>query len=126
MVEASTIPTLADVAQAACQYFGVSLDELRGGSRLAKPTVARQVYYYLAGPLTYETWECIGRYVDRDHSTVHHGRGRIASLMKVDEDTAHDVEAVRTLARQLHSERACMSDRENPIPILGGAVEAPV
>lgn len=53
--------------------YGVSEIELKSPSRAMKATQARQVLYFLLNKDLYMTTTQIGRFLDRDHSTVIYG-----------------------------------------------------
>ena len=67
------VRSLADIQSAACEQFGITLEELLSSSRAARVTWPRQVAMYLARELTSESLPAIGRHFGgRDHTTVLH------------------------------------------------------
>ena len=65
--------TLKLIADRVCRFHGVSLDELRGKNRKRRFVLARQCFCYWARQLTEAHYPHIGRFLDRDHTTVLHG-----------------------------------------------------
>lgn len=84
--------TIADIAKETAAQFNVSLDDIRGKSRMERVVLPRQVAMYLAycgnGKSQHDHRSCpaIGRYFGgRDHTTVLHSANKIASLRDTDE-----------------------------------------
>jgi chromosomal replication initiator protein len=95
--------TVEDIQVAACEAFGVTLDELVSTSRSTRVTWPRQVAMYLARELTDQTLPAIGHaFGDRDHTTVMHACKRTAQRMAGDPDA---FEAVRALTERLSAHR---------------------
>ena len=64
------------------QYFGVSMDDLTGGSRSRVLVTARQIAMYLCRELTDLSLPKIGQaFGGRDHTTVMHADRKIRQLM---------------------------------------------
>jgi len=73
------------IALATARYFAQTLTELRSPSRRRAVVLARGVAMFLARQLTGSSLEQIGRYFGgRDHTTVMHGCGKTATLLKTD------------------------------------------
>jgi chromosomal replication initiator protein len=65
--------SIADIKAAACEQFGLSLEELLSPTRTSRVAWPRQVAMYLARELTQESLPAIGRqFGGRDHTTVLH------------------------------------------------------
>jgi chromosomal replication initiator protein len=80
--------TVVDIQAAACEYFGVTLEELLSGGRAPRLARPRQVAMYLARELTGESLPAIGRqFGGRDHTTVLHAWRRIKGRVTVDDKT---------------------------------------
>jgi chromosomal replication initiator protein len=87
--------TVADIQVAACEYFGVTLDELLSSARSARLAWPRQVAMYLARELTGESLPAIGRqFGGRNHTTVLHAWRRIGSRVGTDDKTRRAVDAL--------------------------------
>ena len=84
-------------------YFGVSLEDLRGHSRSRVLVNARQVAMYLSRELTGATLPTIGRaFGNRNHTTVMHACKRTTA--RIDEDAATR-ETIQRLIRELSGAR---------------------
>jgi chromosomal replication initiator protein len=97
------VRTVEDVQAAACDAFGISLEELVSASRSPRVTWPRQVAMYLARELTDQSLPAIGRaFGDRDHTTVMHACKRTAERMAGDPAV---FTAVRDLTERLQTGR---------------------
>ncbi|WP_228460605.1 chromosomal replication initiator protein DnaA [Gordonia crocea] len=63
-------------------YFGVTIDQLKGPSRKAEIVTPRQIAMYLCRELTDLSLPKIGETFNRDHSTVLHAEKKITEQMK--------------------------------------------
>ncbi|MCW2542058.1 MAG: chromosomal replication initiator protein DnaA [Frankiales bacterium] len=74
--------TAATIMAVTAEYFGVSIDDLTGGSRTRVLVTARQIAMYLCRELTELSLPKIGQtFGGRDHTTVMHAERKIRSLM---------------------------------------------
>jgi chromosomal replication initiator protein len=74
--------TATTIMAVTSEYFGVSLDDLTGGSRTRVLVQARQIAIYLCRELTELSLPKIGQtFGGRDHTTVMHAERKIRSLM---------------------------------------------
>lgn len=75
------------IMDASAKYFGISLDDLTGSSRVASIASARQVAMYLCRELTDLSLPKIGaKFGGRDHSTVLHAVRKIGEKIGVNRD----------------------------------------
>ena len=78
-------PSIGEIADAACERFGISREEIVSASRAARISWPRQVAMYLARELTEESLPAIGReFGGRDHTTVLHACKRAAARIAED------------------------------------------
>jgi chromosomal replication initiator protein len=91
--------SISEIQAAACEYFGVSPEELLSSTRIARVAWPRQLAMYLARELTAESLPAIGRHFGgRDHTTVLHAWRRTSARIATDDDARKAVEKVcRTL-----------------------------
>jgi chromosomal replication initiator protein DnaA len=74
--------TIATIMAQTADYFGLSIDDLCGGSRSRVLVTARQIAMYLCRELTDLSLPKIGQqFGGRDHTTVMHADRKIRSLM---------------------------------------------
>jgi chromosomal replication initiator protein len=97
---AMAVPSITRLIAAAAAEFGVNWRAITGEVRVAEIVLARQVVMYLAATRLHRSLPVIGRCLNRDHSTVLHGRDRIAALVAKDPDLAARVERVAAAAIQ--------------------------
>ena len=65
-------------------YFGVSVDQLKGPSRKADVVLPRQIAMYLCRELTEQSLPSIGNSFGRNHATVLHAHRTVGTKMKKD------------------------------------------
>ena len=76
------IVRLADVEQAVCQTFGLTMEDLRSDKRTRTATQPRMLAMYLARRLTGTAYAEIGQFFGgRNHSTVVSAERRIQELV---------------------------------------------
>jgi chromosomal replication initiator protein len=90
--------TILEIQEATCAALGVALEDVRGTSRAAAVSWARQVSMYLARELTDASLPTIGREFGRNHTTVMHACRRTAERIAADHDA---FETVQRLSREL-------------------------
>jgi len=88
---------VSQIQQAICTYYGLSMAELLGGSRLRSIVRPRQMGMYLSRRYTLRSLPEIGRQFGRDHSTVVHGVHAIEALLLDDDGIERDFYAIRRL-----------------------------
>jgi chromosomal replication initiation ATPase DnaA len=84
---------LQDIAEATADHYGVTLENMRGYSRLPEAVIPRQVYCFLADKWTGESKTKIGRVIFRDHTTVTSSLARVAHY-----DISAEVAAIECVA----------------------------
>jgi hypothetical protein len=85
------------------QYFSLGVRDLMGPSRKPKYTHPRHLAIYLATIHTDLSASAIGLKLYRDHSTILHGKWKIADLVAKDSNTAQLIKELegRLLAEQI-------------------------
>lgn len=94
-------PKVAAIIMAVAEYFHIERSVLISDRRIHPLPYARQIIMYLATHLTDWSLPRIGRAIDRDHTTVIHGRDRIADLLAQNEQ--HTVQVVTVLKTYLET-----------------------
>jgi len=93
--------SVSEIQAAACEYFGLSPEELLSSARTPRIAWPRQVAMYLARELTSESLPSIGRHFGgRDHTTVLHAWRRTTARIAADEVSR---DAVEKLCNRLDS-----------------------
>ncbi|GAA0399123.1 hypothetical protein GCM10009530_58560 [Microbispora corallina] len=99
--DASPEITISLIMSTTAEYFGVSLDDLCGGSRSRALVTARQIAMYLARELTDLSLPKIGQqFGGRDHTTVMHAERKIRSLMAERRSMYNQVNELTTRVKQ--------------------------
>jgi chromosomal replication initiator protein len=88
--------SLAAILMVSAEYFGLPVAELTGRNRSAKIALPRQIIMYLMREEIGASFPQIGQVLNRDHTTVMHGIGRIADELAQDSDLAKTVNALRS------------------------------
>jgi hypothetical protein len=76
--------TPAFIVRVVADHFGVSSEGIRCESKQPRFAHPRQIVYWLCRSYTRHSFPNIGRYLNRDHSTVMHGVRRIEERRHVD------------------------------------------
>jgi chromosomal replication initiator protein len=77
--------TPVSIVNAVSDHFNISLEDMRGKSRDADSTLARQIAIYLIREKTSSPWHNIGQLLGgRDHSTVLRGYQRMSTFVPTD------------------------------------------
>lgn len=76
-------------------YCGIPIATMRGTSQRRTITRARQIAMYLCHNALGRGPSDIGRWFQRDHTTVCHGIDRISRLAETDQQLAADISALR-------------------------------
>ena len=87
-------PTLATVEKAVAREFEVSVAAIRSTARDAAIALPRQVAMFLARQEAAATYDAIGRYFSRNHSTVMHACRRVAKRLQSDTELTVRIERV--------------------------------
>jgi chromosomal replication initiator protein len=81
-VESETMITPIEIMNSVAAYYGITVDELSGNSRVAQIAIARQVAMYICREQTNLSLPKIGQlFGNRDHTTVMYAAKKIAQMM---------------------------------------------
>lgn len=84
------------ILNAVCHYFHLARQDLQGSRRDQPLALARQIAMYLLREETNSSLMEIGHFLgDRDHSTILHGYGKIASLINSDPQLRKELLEIR-------------------------------
>jgi chromosomal replication initiator protein len=88
--------SIAEIKQAACAQFGITVEELVSPGRSQRVAQPRSLAMYLARELTQESLPAIGReFGGRDHTTVLHAWRRTNERIAIDSSCKSAVEQLR-------------------------------
>ena len=87
---------IESIQKAVSDYYGITVEDLKGKKKSSKFTFPRQVAMYLARMLTDESFPRIGlEFGGRDHSTVIHSINKIDSEIKTNEELKNAIETIK-------------------------------
>lgn len=84
------------IIQIVAEHFNITIEDIRSPKRTKELVFPRQIIMYLASTMTDSTLKAIATSLKRsDHSTVHHGRDKIAKDILVDEKLSTTIETIK-------------------------------
>lgn len=84
--------TIPEIQKVVAEYYGISIDEIRGQRRTRDSVFPRQVAMYISRELTNASLPAIGReFGGRDHSTVIYAYEKIKETMRQDSEVAKTI-----------------------------------
>ena len=93
--------SINDVFTAVANYFNVSLVDMRGASRSKNIKIPRHIAMIIAYKYGHFTQSDIGKYLNKDHTSVRYSVIQIESLLDTDDSIKKSVEAVNnTLSKK--------------------------
>ena len=87
--------TAEEIVKEVARYYNLSDDKLRGRGRSKKVAHSRQVAMYIAREETQASLPQIGEALDRDHTTVLYGHGKISQQIETDDHLRRDILTIR-------------------------------
>jgi len=85
---------LYTILETICKFYNVSIEEVQSKSRLLTIVKARHIYFYIANLSTEKSLEEIGKIINRDHSTVIHGKNKIQDKKQNSTKTNKEVQEI--------------------------------
>ena len=117
---------LARIVRIVAQRNGVTPEAVLGQSRYREEATARQEAYWLASKLPGYTTPRIGRFMNRDHSTVMHGRDVIEERVRADGEYADGLtRALATVLTEIGALSRGPSTGRDPLAIARGILAGP-
>ena len=89
--------SINDVFTATANYFNVSLVDMKGASRSKNIKIPRQIAIYIAYNYGHFTQSDIGKYLNKDHTSVRYSVQQVESLLEIDENTRKTVDAINRI-----------------------------
>ena len=88
--------SIESIQSAVSEFYGITVEDLKGKKKSAKFTFPRQVAMYLSRMLTDESFPRIGlEFGGRDHSTVIHSINKIDKELTKNLDLKNDIELIK-------------------------------
>src|SRR5574344_557166 len=89
--------SINDVFTATANYFNVSLVDMKGASRSKNIRIPRQIAIYIAYNYGHFTQSDIGKYLNKDHTSVRYSVQQVEPLIEIDEATRKTVDAINRI-----------------------------
>ena len=89
--------SINDVFTATANYFNVSLVDMKGASRSKNIRIPRQIAIYIAYNYGHFTQSDIGKYLNKDHTSVRYSVQQVESLIEIDESTRKTVDSINRI-----------------------------
>lgn len=94
------------ILKAVVQYTGVSSMDIRAHRNQPVYVEARHLFCYCARRFTPNSYQTIGKFINRDHSTVVSAIAKFESRLTSDQELADEIDAIFALAQQIaHADR---------------------
>ncbi|MBQ0071473.1 MAG: chromosomal replication initiator protein DnaA [Spirochaetales bacterium] len=103
VIEPVTINTnysINDVFTATANYFNVSLVDMKGASRSTAIKVPRQIAIYISYKYGHFTQSDIGKYLNKDHTSIRYSFSQVDSQKEVDESLRKAIEAINKMLNE--------------------------
>lgn len=91
--------TVSTIAQKVADYFDLTVKELKSTARQQKIAHARHVAVYLAREVLQMSYEAIGEFFSKKHTTIMYSCDLVADKLKTDEDLKISVEEIKASLR---------------------------
>lgn len=91
--------TVATIAQKTADYFGLTVKDLKSTARQQKIAHARHIAVYLAREVLQMSYEAIGEFFSKKHTTIMYSCDLVADKLKTDEDLKISIEEIKASMR---------------------------
>ncbi len=88
--------TVDTIAKKASEYFNIDLKDLKSTARQQRISHARHVAIYLAREVLNLSYEAIGQYFDKKHTTVMYSYDLIKEKLKTDYNLKNEIDLIKT------------------------------
>ena len=88
--------TIDKISQAVSEYFGVDAKDLKSSARQQKISKARHMAVYLARDILGMSYESIGEYFAKKHTTIMYSCDLVADKLKIDDELQNVVDEIKS------------------------------
>ena len=92
--------SIAQVAKAVGDYYGVSIADFLSSARNQRVSSARHVAVYLAREITQKSFEAIAEYFNKKHTTMLYSHDKIKDDLKTNKNLEQDIAVIRRTLRE--------------------------
>jgi chromosomal replication initiator protein len=89
------------IAKCVADYFGVTVKDLKSPSRQQKISKARQMAVFLSRDILGLSYEAIGDFYVKKHTTVMYGFEQVNDKLKTDDNLQNVVDEIKALLKEL-------------------------
>lgn len=87
--------TIDKIAQTTADYFGVEVKELKSTARNQKVSKSRQIAIYICRDVLGLSYEAIGEFFEKKHTTVMYAYEQISDKTKLDENIRNTIDEIK-------------------------------
>lgn len=91
--------TIETIAKTVAEFFGITVNDLKSTARQQKIAHARHVAVFLARDILQLSYEAIGDYFSKKHTTIMYSCDLIADKIKSDADLQDEVDEIKALIK---------------------------
>lgn len=92
--------SIAQVAKATGDYFGVSIADFLSSARNQRVSSARHIAVYLAREITQKSFEAIAEFFNKKHTTMLYSYEKIRDELKTNKNLEQDISVIRRTLRE--------------------------
>ncbi len=93
--------TFDNIISTTAQYFDILIDDIKGSSRNQKVASARQVAIYLCREITNQSFEMIGEFFNKKHTTVMYSHEQVKNKINSQKDLSIAVREIKQALKVL-------------------------
>ena len=88
------------IAKSVADYYGITIKDLKSPSRQQKISKARQIAVYISRDMLGMSYEAIGDFYDKKHTTILYGYENISDKLKTDENLQNTIDDIKSLLKE--------------------------
>ena len=93
--------TFENITDVTAKYYGIDANDIKGTTRSQKISLARQTAIYVCRELTNQSFELIGEYFGRKHTTTMYAYEQIKSKIDIQKDIASSIREIKQALKVL-------------------------
>ena len=87
--------TIDNIIETVAKYYDITVEDIKGTSRMAKIANARQIAIYLAREMTGESYPALCGFFNRRHSTIMYSHGEIKENLSKNRNLSNDINELK-------------------------------
>ena len=93
--------TFEKIADVTSKYYNVDVDDIKGSARSQKVSLARQISIYLSRELTNQSFENIGEYFNKKHTTAMYAHKQIKTTINTQKELSSAIREIKQALKVL-------------------------